>query len=104
MSHQRGRTWIDERFNGSDKESTRSARHSSLFIIWCVIDYSSSSLGLRASRPPRAPQGARILQGAQLQTSCSRCALTAGGPPAVPVKSLSGQAKVATKESQRIKV
>src|SRR5258705_10642662 len=57
-------------------------------------DHSSSSLGPRAARPHRAPPGARISQSAQLQTSYSRWALTAGEPPAVPVKSLS-EAKVA---------
>ena len=38
----------------------------------------------------RSSPGARIRKSAQLQTFCSRCALTAGGPPAVPVKRLSG--------------
>jgi len=48
---------------------------------------------LRAGRPLRAPQGARISPSTQLQMFCSRCALTAGGPPALPVKSLSGQSQ-----------
>jgi hypothetical protein len=39
-------------------------------------------------------KGAKISQGAQLQTFCSRCALGAGEPPAVPVKNSSGQAMV----------
>jgi hypothetical protein len=45
----------------------------------------------------RAPQGAKISLGCSTPKCCSRCALTAGGTPAVPVKSLSGQAKVTTK-------
>src|SRR2546425_3875830 len=50
--------------------------------------------GPRASRPLRASQGASIVAKCSLQTFCSRCALTAGGTPAVPVKSSSGQAQV----------
>jgi len=67
--------------------------------LYCVseLNHSSSLLGARAARPLRAPQGARILPSTQLQTFCSRCALTAGGPPALPVKSSRGQMQKATK-------
>jgi hypothetical protein len=50
--------------------------------------------GPRASRPHRAPSGATDLAKAQSPTSCSRFALGAGEPPALPVKSLSGEARV----------
>src|ERR1700687_2888721 len=61
------------------------------------LDHSSSSLGPRASRPQRARQGAKFSLCARLQTFCARSALTAGGGAAVPVKSSSGMAQVATK-------
>ncbi len=57
------------------------------------IRLTTRALHWDAGGPPAMSAARRDdLAKAQLQTFCSRCALTAGGPPALPVKSSSAQA------------
>ena len=82
---------------GSDKVRGCQEKGDRRKVIVLCANHASSSLGPQASRLPRAPPGASVSQGDRTSTSCSRCALAAGGTPAVPAKSLRDSSQGITK-------